>query len=983
MANPINTSLTNEKVIAGWNYKRNKGSMSLSQFFPFIDLIALYKQQDPFESITMENIDKLVTKSQYETTKLNRFKKKLRWYRIINDSSNLLVTYNPSKMDAEGNVVEYQAVRPTDIEDGGYIQGIPIATSLNRHVDFENLGINNDGVGIISMSTERGAGDSFNMIFNLKIHFKDTIIMEQYLEYISLITLNSYFLINYGWLPPGPEDNFQTNLSPPSVYGGFGDQAPVYDVSQQRKNSYFSSFICKLWKYEYSFDGRGGMEASLDFMSPYMSELTMTRTIDIQQSMLYYMMNPEKVPNVEGTVDKFGQPNGKGLPFVRKKKSKTQKVEDPNTGEKVTVTTQTVDSFDTVYYSLRWFFAALNQSLTENKFQNIKVDFEAIPLSSVEPIDQIISEFYETQDAEIINALANDKENNYSDTIDAQIDDQKLTIDSYKRSAKHYLMDDAEINIAMESMPDKYPENYFKYYGVRLFSEYFTGKYFGRTATDQQKKKDTANVINLARKLRDFVFEYNKEGLPKDLKKNKKSSAEVGKKPSDQIQNNLTEAEVRNIGDNNIDVETRIGILEKAINLRRELVEKTSGVARGTPTTDINKPDTTPNTYWGAVKMTSNLKQSRKAADIGKGINNANVSVKDTSGLLVATDTLKEAFSEESKTTLMELIKNVTSNLAQPGIYINVDSVDGTGLNIRLASYDEFGMNVDVRALNARESEIPNDDKIFTINYGHANSLCENVSLETQMDPSAGDMYHLPVSAGGSVFNLLENMREFGVLGANDDQIKDDIAKIVTAQEQRPEAVSDEAKTVLESLSNKNINIKALYEKLMNEANVSKKTDKRAASRARLTKFNSALTKYLQKDIKKYLTIGAFAASKNSKSLFSTLLGYYLKKTSIEIHGTCGLNAFEYINIKNLFRGVSGLYSIIKINDEIDSSGFVTKIEAMLVKPNLNESTVGAVDSNNYDSSSSRSNVFSDAGNERPRIVDGVFIKPGNPQQEN
>lgn len=829
MAEYINTSLTQPQVINGWNYKRNKGSAELSQFSPFVDIIALYKQTDPYEPITIERINDLVKSSGTENTKLNEFIRKLRWYKIFNDSSGLFVTYTEEKT-GDDRVKIFKPVAPTG---PGYIQGIPIASSVNRHAP--GMPINSDGVGIISLSTERGASESFNMTFNVKLHFSNISIIERFLEYISMITLNSYFLINYGWIP-GNNHSFQTNVSPPSVYGGTTQQsATVYDVTQQRKNSYFSSFVCKLWKYEYSFDGHGGMEATLEFMSPYMATLAMTKVVDFQQTMQKYLLDPDSVPGVEGTVNADGTPNKKGLPYV----SNGNINNDPS------------KEWGVFYYSLRWFFAALNKSLEENGFQTISVNFEQIPPSSFEGIKQTMIQFYETAEKNIRDAT--DEGAKTSDTIERDREEAKSIIKAFKASERFY-------------------------------------------------NNSTLRSIKIQ------VEHYNTTGQPEQLSENKNSKTAFGVIPTIKIPVPQTDVD--------------------KFDSRELLIEYTSGYKRSEYDFQVSR-----------------LKELDKITEENKNTNattHNTFEIIDTSGLMVEASVLKDAFSPDSRQTLLEIIKAVTSNVAQKGVIVNVDSVDGGALNIKLASYDNFGMTVNVKALDAKESLIPRDDKIFTINYGHANSLCENISLETKMDPNAWEMYQLPISAGGNTFNLLRQMQRAKIVsqGAEgENQIRYDIQQIVTGALPNPNAKDDAAKYLEEKLNDKTKSLEQIYASIVEETKSQSKTTFKNA-RTSLNRLSGALEKYLQKDIKKFMIVSAFAASENSKSLFSTLLGYYLKKTVATIHGTCGLNSYEYIAIKGLFKGVSGLYSIIKIEDEIDKSGFTTKIEAMLVKPDEDSSDV-------------------------------------------
>jgi hypothetical protein len=228
------------EVIDGWNSKLAMSSHQLSDFVPFVNLIALHKSSDLGDFPNR--------------TEWNAYKNSLYTVLLRNDNSGALGT-------------------------GSYIalKGATLANIQSQMSSFKKEG----GVGISSLDVERGAKEAFNVRYTMKMDITNPDIMNEQKKYANLIRLNTFFLILYGWsssndnifqnapkLPSNPETGTSLNIDLKEDNGGFWKAALV-----------------QLYKFDFSFEQNGHLAATLNFMSPNNSTLIHQRTTNISQSM--------------------------------------------------------------------------------------------------------------------------------------------------------------------------------------------------------------------------------------------------------------------------------------------------------------------------------------------------------------------------------------------------------------------------------------------------------------------------------------------------------------------------------------------------------------------------------------------------------------------------------------------------------------------------------------------------------------------------
>lgn len=278
-----------------------------------------------------------------------------------------------------------------------------------------------------------------------------------------------------------------------------------------------------------------------------------------------------------------------------------------------------------------------------------------------------------------------------------------------------------------------------------------------------------------------------------------------------------------------------------------------------------------------------------------------------------------------------EYVKNILYNDATSITDIISQLLEdiGHGLpGVKLASRNKNGkIEIFVASINtgALHTEIKNKQRIdadqtnsYVMNFAGKTSLIENVALSSKLDPNAFEVYQLPIDLNGSVEDLL-NRSEIrnssiaddlrNLIGAERDAIRSDLVIQARAARtgDRSGSVSPEAP------------IRITTEQIDEVFN------KKYSAQ-------SLIGKYITQDVRNYRII-VQALLKNKDDLFKYLLGAYLKRTTVTIHGIVGINAFDLIVLTGVVKNARGIYTVLQVTEQIDKGSFSTMIEASLREP--------------------------------------------------
>jgi len=234
--------LTDSKIVESWNTKQNASSLVLSDLIPFINLIALFTPEDL---------------GQYET-KNSEFSRNLINYKLINDLGG---TFSDGVTKISSS-----------------IKGIPIGSPESQLGTIKQSG----GIGINSLSITRGTKESFNIDYDLGMTITEVEEFDKKPELTQLVTLNSNFLLIYGWT--GNTDLF---VNPPDIWTpstGPDDGGNVI-LDMKAGGAYWKAIPVTLFKFEYDFDEKGYINTRIGFHSPHNSTLTFLKVSAIESEL--------------------------------------------------------------------------------------------------------------------------------------------------------------------------------------------------------------------------------------------------------------------------------------------------------------------------------------------------------------------------------------------------------------------------------------------------------------------------------------------------------------------------------------------------------------------------------------------------------------------------------------------------------------------------------------------------------------------------
>ena len=235
----------NEDVLIGWNEKRNSSSLDISRLVPFVNLLAVYDN-----SIFIEFTD-----SQVE---------------------NMAGRWLPLTLQKD-----------TDLKFDGPLKCIPMFNIMSQLNTIKQKG----GEGINSLEVTRGTKESFNIRYKMGLTVMDAAVFDSRPEYTSLATLNSMFLVMYGWSGGGGK-LFKES---PDVFGSptvFNSEGIKIDLEATNKG-YWRAELMRLYKFDFSFDEQGFVDITAEFMSPHNALMTFIKSNDIQKDVLKLLNDKE------------------------------------------------------------------------------------------------------------------------------------------------------------------------------------------------------------------------------------------------------------------------------------------------------------------------------------------------------------------------------------------------------------------------------------------------------------------------------------------------------------------------------------------------------------------------------------------------------------------------------------------------------------------------------------------------------------------
>ena len=381
----------NKNVINGWNSKLNSSTVDLSRLVPFVNLLAVLDKDaksalldEPNQNVTIRN----------KTIDLN----------IISDSLNSI-----SKSMGE------------------IPKAIPLAT-ISSPISLEER---SKVVGINSLEISRGTAEKLNVRYTIKLTMLSPELFDTNPEYNLMTTLNSMFIIMYGWMggKKGEKDLF---VDPPIIDAN----TRTLNINvNDNNNGFWRTEVARLYKFDFSFTETGFIDITLDLSSPDNTMFTFFRTMSIAES-AKKMLDPATFEyNVSDTTNRvlnsIDDDNIKRTPVITVEipGATVTTQSSPNVTDKNAATTQTTQANPSemvaAYYYLGWVFEAIKKGLNEtsDNESNMKIDFRYRDIDYDSDIQMIYDRFFIPGDNSKV--LAGSRLSNvfqiplYKETIDA------------------------------------------------------------------------------------------------------------------------------------------------------------------------------------------------------------------------------------------------------------------------------------------------------------------------------------------------------------------------------------------------------------------------------------------------------------------------------------------------------------------------------------------------------------------------------------
>lgn len=239
---------------------------------------------------------------------------------------------------------------------------------------------------------------------------------------------------------------------------------------------------------------------------------------------------------------------------------------------------------------------------------------------------------------------------------------------------------------------------------------------------------------------------------------------------------------------------------------------------------------------------------------------------------------------------------------------------------------------------NGSNNSYLKSDKVMVCNFGTMDSLVENFQLSSKIDANAFATFRLPSVMGGVSMDIGKILSGVSL---NETGILNDIVQILNRGPIGGQDALKELKIVNDDGEVDDEGINNLTSIL---TNTSSPILRKGAQ--------SFIEDLMSQDVKFYSKImalqgeyfnGLSEASTNDtdrrdgqrfagSKFYGNILNTYLRTATLTIHGTVGLNVFDYIYLKGLLKGVEGLYIINSVNESVTPTSFTTTLECKLVE---------------------------------------------------
>tara|TARA_Y100001937_G_scaffold18403_1_gene25406 strand:- start:1558 stop:4656 length:3099 start_codon:yes stop_codon:yes gene_type:complete len=953
-------------IVEGWNEKLSSSSLKLSELTPFIEVYAVFKEND-----------------------------------IIYKNPNVASEISQRLVD-----IKVKQNNETPVKD---LKIAPICSSNKSQLENDSLGIVGPSYrgqpGINDFTVARGAAASLNVKYDLSITIPNPEIFNELFEYSRLISTNSTFLIIHGWnVPP----SFNSTAPPPKILSRTENNVLNLKIGG---NGFYEAALVNVYKFDFSFDNVGHLTGKVSFLPEMGSFLVGTRTDSISKGVLKQLIEHDNNAPVPGDTEVTFSFND--VPYTHTFSTAINPERDPigSLDGRIVGNAQA----NTNNAELNRFIATEAYRAALDLTGNFSLPTDGTPFltqvteGSVEQTELIVETFLETTMPRYGKILMNNFKGklqglyggsanpNYNQsglfvglqlrgdtrlegTADQQTvnlrertsvisvplvtiipdgrepseDQRGLTVlnrtdvdsDTGKITIKDTQTGDVEIEVTravgeiIESKVFLQTQPVYFFLGAILEAISKMTKLPEKDIPEVNFLYDNLNtetddpyIIPIPQPTRE-QFDGNKEELNKTIQRVEGEIKQLREKLENE---SFFDESGSNPLSDEIPEGAEISPMDEAIQKAEQDI-KDLGRELAISSSQIDSLDEIAAAFINGYKKF----EIKNVFDIPVDISRAKAALSNGNAPMHSLIKQIIDIANETNPTLKLATRPYNKDSRYIEVYVANMPVKGVSQDvfgsIKLEEYGDLTVSVEEKVRRANQSL---SQKTVVCEFGTERSLVENFSLNAKVDATAFASFRLPAVVGGRSVDLSKLIYS-QVNNEAPDNIRNDFIGDVKSLIERGFTSNkkelEELKIITTNPQTGQI-INVNEQNLENFLKLSGGPNASVAGRQVVVRLidelravdsnfsNSIIAKQNQ-----MLMMGSDVnPSRNQPAFFGGVLSNFLRKITLTIHGTVGLSTFNLIYVKGLMRGIEGIYQITSVTESLTPANFTTTLECTLV----------------------------------------------------
>lgn len=952
-------------IVEGWNEKLSSSSLKLSELTPFIEVYAVFKEND-----------------------------------IIYKNPNVASEISQRLID-----IKVKQNNETPVKD---LKIAPICSSNKSQLENDSLGIVGPSYrgqpGINDFTVARGAAASLNVKYDLSITIPNPEIFNELFEYSRLISTNSTFLIIHGWnVPP----SFNSTAPPPKILSRTENNVLNLKIGG---NGFYEAALVNVYKFDFSFDNVGHLTGKVSFLPEMGSFLVGTRTDSISKGVLKQLIehnNNEPVPGDTEVTFSFNN-----TPYNHTFSTAINPIRDPigSRDGRIVGNAQT----NTNNAELNRFIATEAYRAALDLTGNFSLPTDGTPFlteltrASVGQSEQIVENFLETTMpkygeilmSNFIGKLADPANPNYNQSglfvgiqprgdtrlegtadqetvnlrertsvisvplvtiipdgrepsedqrgltvlnrTDVDSDTGSITITDTQTGDVEIEVTRAESEIIIESKVFLQTQPVYFFLGAILEAISKMTKLPEKDIPEVNFLYDNLNtetddpyIIPIPQPTKE-QFDGNKEELNKTIQRVEGEIKQLREKLATDPPSFFDESGSNPLSDE-IPEGAEISPMDEAIQKAEQDI-KDLGREFAISSSQIKSLDEIAAAFINGYKKF----EIKNVFDIPVDISRAKSALSNGNAPMHSLIKQIIDIANETNPTLKLSTRPYNKDSRYIEVYVANMPVKGVSQDvfgsIKLEEYGDLTVSVEEKVRRANQSL---SQKTVVCEFGTERSLVENFSLNAKVDATAFASFRLPAVVGGRSVDLSKLIYS-QVNNEAPDNIRNDFIGDVKSLIERGFTSN---KRELEDLKIITTNPQTGQIINVNEQNLEnflKLSGGEGASVAgrqvvvrlidELRAVDSSFSNSIIAKQNQMLMMGSDVnPSRNQPAFFGGVLSNFLRKITLTIHGTVGLSTFNLIYVKGLMRGIEGIYQITSVTESLTPANFSTTLECTLV----------------------------------------------------